>query len=102
MENWFSEPDFVDNLKLFNKRKDEIKTIPIDEFIENNYPNAYDRFYVKMLRTRRVSVKDIIQAMHPNVDVSGLVNLGTNDDHIGPYSRVFTEILKMYKYPVYP
>lgn len=100
MENWFSEPDFVDNIKLFNRRKDEIKTKPLDEFIENNYPNAYDRFYVKMLKTRRVSIRDIIQTMHPYIDISELINLGTNDDYIGPYTRVFTEILRFYNYPV--
>jgi len=102
MENWFGQPKFAESLQLFNDRKDQIKTLPIDEFIENNYPNAYDRFYVKMLKTRRVSVRDIIQAMHPTIDISALVNLGTNDDHVGPYSTVFAEILKMYKYPVYP
>jgi len=94
-------PDFNDNLDKFNERKDDIKSMPIDKFIKAYYPNAYDRFYVKMLKTRRVSIRDIIQALHPNIDISELVNLGTNIDYIGPYSRVFTEILKLYNYPVH-
>lgn len=73
----------------------------IDQFIKEHYPNAYDRFYVKMLKTRRVSIKVIIQALHPGVDISGLVNLGTSIDYIGPYSTVFTEILRLYNYPVH-
>lgn len=101
MENWINQPKFAESLKKFNKRKDDIKSMRIDEFIEKNFPKTYKKFIKTLLKTRRASVLGIIQAMHPNVDVSELVNLGTNDDHIGPYSRMFTEILKMYKYPIH-
>ncbi|MFX1457644.1 MAG: hypothetical protein ACFFDB_19940 [Promethearchaeota archaeon] len=39
--------------------------------------------------------------LHPSIDVSDLINLGTDDDHIGPYTYVFTEILRKMGYPVY-
>ncbi len=101
MANWISQPKFAQNLQQFNDRKDDIKSLRIDNFIKDHYSKAYNKFIKTLLKTRRVSVLGIIQAMHPDVDVSELVNLGTNDDHIGPYSRVFTEILRMYKYPIY-
>lgn len=82
MEKWFSDPDFENNRKLFNKRKDEIKALLLDEFINNNYPQAYSKFFNDMLKTRRVSVSKIIETLHPSVDVSQLLNLGMNDDHM--------------------
>jgi len=103
MENWLSDPYFNDNLRTFNLRKNDIKSMSIDQFIKEHYPNAYDRFYVNMLKTKvkKLKIVDIIQALHPGSAVSGLVNLGTSDDYIGPYSRVFTEILRLYNYPVH-
>ena len=90
-------------LRTFNLRKNDIKSMSIDQFIKEHYPKAYNRFYVKMLKTKvkKLKIVDIIQALHPNIDVSELVNLGTSDDYIGPYSRVFTEILRLYNYPVH-
>ena len=101
MLNWLSEPNFNKNLQLFNKRKEQVKTIPIDEFIEQNFPLTYKRFVKTMLKTSHASILEIIQAMHPNIDLTELVNLGSNADHIGPYSLVFSEILRMYKYSAY-
>lgn len=101
MENWFSSSKFSNNLQIFNKRKDEIKAMTLDEFIENNFPMAYNRFYVNMLKERRVSLQEIIKTLHPNIDISELLNLGANDDYTGPYTRIFTEILRLYKYPIY-
>lgn len=101
MFNWLNQPKFSEALQLFNERKDDIKSIPIDEFIEQNFPKTYKKFVETMLKTSHVSILEIIQAMHPTIDVTELVNLGTNDDHIGPYSTVFAEILKMYRYPVF-
>ncbi len=101
MANWISQPNFADNLDKFNDRKDDIKSMSIMDFINIHYPLTYDKFIMKLLKTQRVNVRDIIQAMHPNVDISQLVNIGTNDGYIGPYSTVFEEILKMYSYPVH-
>jgi len=39
------QKEFEDNLIEFNKRKDVIKAIGIEEFIKNYYKLAYDRFY---------------------------------------------------------
>ncbi len=97
MFNWLNSYDFEENLRLFNKRKEQITTMPIDKFLKNNFPKAYEKFFNTMLKTHRAMVLEIIQAMHPNVDVSEIVNLGTNSDHIGPFSTVFDEILRMYR-----
>ena len=101
MANWLNDPDFDENLKKFNDRKDDIKAMTIDEFIYTHYRKTYDKFIKVLLKTEHIGILAIIQAMHPNVDVSGLVSLGKNSNYIGPYSTVFAEILKMYKYPVY-
>lgn len=101
MEKWFNDPRFERNRELFNARKDQIKAVPLNDFIEKNYPQAYSKFFNDMLKTRRVSVRKIIETLHPSVDVSQLLNLGINDDHIGPYVPVFTEILRLFNYPVY-
>lgn len=101
IENWFSEPKFKDNLKLFNQRKDDVKSMSLDGFIFVHYRNAFSRFFNDMLKTGRVSVRKIIEILHPYVDVSELVNLGINDDHIGPYVPVFTEILRRLGNPVH-
>ena len=100
-ENWINNRDFIDNRDKFNERKSDIKTMPLNEFIKIHYPKAYTKFYNTALKRRRVSVCEIIELLHPSIDVTDLVNLGKNDDHIGPYTHVFTEILRKMGYPVY-
>jgi len=58
-------------------------------------------FYNTALKRRRVSVREIVELLHPGIDVSDLLNLGMNDDHIGPYTRVLTEILRKMGYPIH-
>ena len=99
--NWIDDRKFADNLKTFNDRKDDIKVLPILEFIEEHYPIAYNKFITTLLKDKQGLVRDIIQAMHPTIDISALVNIGSGADYVGPYSTVFTEIMKMYNYPVY-
>lgn len=101
METWFSDRDFQDNLIKFNDRKNDIKTMKLDQFINIYYPKAYARFFNTMLKERRVSLRNIIEYLHPNVDISDLLNLGATNDYIGPYVRVFTEVLRLYNYPTY-
>jgi hypothetical protein len=101
MEKWFIDPNFEYNRELFNIRKDYIKTKSLNQFIKDEYPMAYSRFYNTLLKRRRVSVREIIEMLHPNVDVTELINLGTNDDHIGPYTRIFTEIMRLFNYPTH-
>jgi len=100
-ENWINNRDFQENLDKFNYRKNDIKTLPLDKFIKEHYPKAYAKFYNTILKETRVRVTEIIKSLHPNVDVSDLVNLGKNDDHIGPFTWVFTEIMRTFNYPVY-
>lgn len=101
METWFGDPEFKKNLKLFNILKGEIKTKPLDQFIHDNYPIAYARFFNTMLKEHRINVRKLIEEYNPYIDVSTLITLGTNDDLIGPYTNVFTQILKYIGYPVY-
>ncbi len=100
-ENWIGDRDFSDNLDVFNERKNDIKAMRLNEFIKIHYRKVYSRFYNTMLKKKRVSLRKISESLHPNVDVTELINLGKNDDHIGPYTRVFTEILRLFNYPVY-
>jgi len=99
--NWIDDWNFADNLRTFNKRKEHIKALPILEFIKKHYPIAYKKFITVLLKDKQGLVRDIIQAMHPTIDISGLVNIGPSADYVGPFSTVFTEIMKMYKYPVH-
>ncbi|KKL62192.1 hypothetical protein LCGC14_2187680, partial [marine sediment metagenome] len=94
MENWFRTNKFEYNLALFNTRKDDIKSMTLDTFIHTHYRKAYSKFYNTMLKESRVAVRKIIEELHPGVDVSGLVSLGPNDDLIGPFTYVFTYILR--------
>lgn len=75
--------------------------MPLDEFIDAHYKNAYAKFFNTLLKKHHIKVQEIIGSMHPGIDATGLINLGTNADHIGPYSRVFTQILKNLGYPIY-
>ncbi|KKK49477.1 hypothetical protein LCGC14_3134670 [marine sediment metagenome] len=75
--------------------------MPILEFIEDHYPIAYKKFITVLLKNKQGLVRDIIQAMHPTIDISALVNIGPGADYVGPFSTVFTEIMKMYNHPVH-
>jgi len=99
MRNWVNQRNFATNLATFNLRKSDIKSMNIMDFIQEHYPKAYTKFITVLLKKEFVHVRDIIQAMHPTVDISALV--GVNDNYINQYSTVFSEILKMYNYPVY-
>ncbi len=101
MVNWINDKYFADNLKIFNDRKDDVKALPILEFIKEHFPKAHQKFITTLLKDNQGLVRDIIQAMHPTIDISGLVNIGPNADYQGPFSTVFTEILKMYNHPVH-
>ncbi len=101
MENWFRQRDFKDNLALFNKRKDDIKSMTLDSFIKEHYKSVYSKFYNTILKNERVNVRKLIEALHPGVDVSGLVSLGPDDNLIGPFTRVFAYILRDLGYLVH-
>ena len=45
--------------------------------------------------------RKIIEYLHPGIDVSGLVSLGINDDHVKAYTQVFSYILRDLGYLVY-
>lgn len=100
-ENWINQRSFDANLNEFNIRKEKIKSMPIDKFIEEFYPKAYNRFYVNILQKHRGQVGSLIQRFHKNIDISGLLTLGKNDPHIREFTQIFSEILKDYNYPIY-
>jgi len=82
-----------------NKRREDLQTLPLDEFIKEHFPIAYSRFYNTLLKQSRVSVRELIESLHPNVDVTGLINLGPDDDIIGRFTWVFSYILRYYGFP---
>ncbi len=45
LENYWQSGDFQENLKDFNDRKNLIKNGEYEEFIKNNYNDAYTRFF---------------------------------------------------------
>lgn len=100
-ENWINQPKFSDNLEAFNDRKELIKSMPIDEFIKEVYPVAYNRFYVNVLKNHRGQIGSLIQRFHKNIDISGLLALGKDDPYIQEFTRIFSEILKDYNYPIF-
>lgn len=99
MENWFSSRKFTENLKKFNDRKDYIKILPLNEFIEEYSPKLYLKWYNTELKNHRLSVRKLIEELHPNLDVTGLVNLGPDDDIISQFTWVFSYILREYGFP---
>jgi hypothetical protein len=101
MENWFRQNDFTENLRVFNLRKNDVKSMPLDKFIKEHYLRVYTKFYNTLLKEHHVNVRKIIESLHPGIDVSGLVSLGTNDDHVGPFTQVFSYILRDLGYLVY-
>ncbi len=100
-ENWINQRSFDSNLKEFNIRKEDIKSMTIDKFIEKYYPSAYNRFYVNILQKHRGQVGSLIQRFHKNIDISDLLALGRNDPNIKEFTQIFSEILKDYNYPIY-
>ena len=99
MENWFSMKDFDKNLREFNKRREDIQTLQLDEFIKEYSPIAYSKYYNTELKRSRLSVRKLIETLHPNIDVTGLINLGPDDDVISQFTWVFTYILREYGFP---
>lgn len=45
LESYWQSADFKDNLKIFNERRDIIKSGNYEKFIKNEYNNAYIRFF---------------------------------------------------------
>ncbi|KKN55254.1 hypothetical protein LCGC14_0584220, partial [marine sediment metagenome] len=101
MENWFRQTEFEDNLDKFNDRKDDIKSMTLDSFIYTHYRKAYSKFYNTLLKESRISLRKLIEELHPGVDVSGLISLGQDDNLIGPFTYVFTYILRDLGYLVH-
>ena len=99
MQFWL-DGDLTDKLSEFNKRKNDMQTTTLDEWFDRNYPLTYGKWYNTLLKQKRVLVINIIQDLHPKIDVTSLINLGENDDHIGPFTWVFAEILRSMHYNV--
>lgn len=99
MQFWL-DGDLTAKLDKFNERKDHMQTMTLDEWFDRNYPLTYGKWYNTLLKQKRVLVIDIIQDLHPKIDVTSLINLGENDDHIGPFTWVFAKILSSMHYNV--
>ena len=99
-DNWFSEPNFKDNLALFNDRKEDIKKMSMDEWILTHYKTAYSRFYENILKDKRLQICSLISKHYPNLDISDIINMQNENDYIKEFTKVFIEIMNQYGYPI--
>jgi hypothetical protein len=100
-KQWYTSPDFYDNLNEFNDRKEILKGTTLDQFIKQIYPQVYDRFYLNILSKQSVQTNliSLLTELHPDLDLSALGHLDSSN-YIEQITRVLSELLRQYHYPI--
>ena len=97
---WYSDRDFTSNLKEFNNKRRDIRSMTLDKFIKTYNPIAYARFYENILKDKRPQLQLFLSELHPTLDISSVIAAGTDSIYLKEITRAFSWLLRQDNYPI--
>lgn len=90
---WYSDRKFSSNLEDFNNKRADIRTLGLDNFMEKYNPIAYNRFYVNILKDKRLQLQLFLSELHPSLNIKDVINAAAGSPYQAEITRAFSELL---------